>query len=224
MKIILIRFTEVLLVMITWGIYMFYCMFTYHRKHRLVLLVLWFPLISVDVLDFFWNRYTSHVNGFMWSHETLKREFEKRWVHRAHVHMPTAHISITSCSSSPHSIIIHYITFLQSSPAQIISMSYISIFYILCFVVVDADFKWIWWSEVLPWLLLKSVKYLSGNIGKDQPSLVTVATSIKPWHSHVVKNISQSKEETENMLTDKTKQVTSGMKQSLAFQKKKKNY
>ncbi len=54
--------------------------------------------------------YTSQpVNGFMWSHETLKGEFEKRWVHRAHVHMPTAHISITSCSSSPHSVIIHYI-------------------------------------------------------------------------------------------------------------------
>ncbi len=36
--------------------------------------------------------------------------------------------------------------------------------------------------------------------------------------SHEIKNTSQSKEETDNMLTDKTEQVTSGMKQSLSFQ------
>ncbi len=35
---------------------------------------------------------------------------------------------------------------------------------------------------------------------------------------HAVENTSQSKEETDNTPTDKTEQVTSGMKQSLSFQ------
>ncbi len=44
--------------------------------------------------------------------------------------------------------------------------------------------------------------------------------SLSPYtsHSQAVKITSQSKEETDNTLTDKTEQVTSGMKQGLSFQ------
>lgn len=41
---------------------------------------------TVDVYTF------QPVNGFMWSHKTLKSEFENHWEHRAHIHTPTAHI------------------------------------------------------------------------------------------------------------------------------------
>lgn len=41
---------------------------------------------TVDVYTF------QPVNGFMWSHKTLRSEFENHWVHRAHIHIPTAHI------------------------------------------------------------------------------------------------------------------------------------
>lgn len=51
------------------------------------------------------------------------------------------------------------------------------------------------------------------TLHKVPPSLVTVATSDKPCHSHAtrshaVKNTSQSKEETDNEPSDKTEQVT----------------
>ncbi len=54
------------------------------------------------------------------------------------------------------------------------------------------------------------------TVRKTRPPLVTVAMpDIPPSHytcSHAVKNTSQSKEETDNTLTEKTEQVTSGMK------------
>ncbi len=64
------------------------------------------------------------------------------------------------------------------------------------------------------------------TIAKTHPPLVTVAMSDMPLSlhtscSHTVKNTSRSKDETNNMLTDKinkTDQVTSGMKQGLSFQ------
>lgn len=50
---------------------------------------MFFTSSETDTVDV----YTSQpVNGFMWSHKTLKSEFENLWVHRAHIHMPTAHI------------------------------------------------------------------------------------------------------------------------------------
>lgn len=62
---------------------------------------MFFTSSETDTVDV----YTSQpVNGFMWSHETLKSEFENNWVHTAHIHMPTARISVTSHSSSPHEI------------------------------------------------------------------------------------------------------------------------
>ncbi len=58
------------------------------------------------------------------------------------------------------------------------------------------------------------------TVRKTCPPLVTVAMPdiqcrSHTTRSHAVKNTSQSKEETNNTLTEKTEQVTSGMKQGL---------
>ncbi len=57
------------------------------------------------------------------------------------------------------------------------------------------------------------------TVRKTRPPLVTVAmpdTQCRSHTTHVLtENTSQSKEETDNTLTEKTEQVTSGMKQGL---------
>ncbi len=58
------------------------------------------------------------------------------------------------------------------------------------------------------------------TVRKTRPPLVTVAMPdiqcrSHTTRSHAVKNTSQSKEETDSTLTEKTEQVTSGMKQGL---------
>ncbi len=60
--------------------------------------------------------------------------------------------------------------------------------------------------------MTKTIDKWQLTLRKDPPSF-TVVVSDKPWRSHVL-----SKEETDNAPTDKTEQVTSGMKQSLSFQ------
>ncbi len=72
--------------------------------------------------------------------------------------------------------------------------------------------------------ILTKAKMPKNKSLKKLPSLVTVAMSDKPCCSHTtpcshtVKNTLWSKEETDNMPTVKTEQVTSGMKQGLSFQ------
>ncbi len=64
------------------------------------------------------------------------------------------------------------------------------------------------------------VNELSFAVRKTRPPLVTVAMPdiqcrSHTTRSHAVKNTSQSKEETDKTPTEKTEQVTSGMKQGL---------
>ncbi len=63
------------------------------------------------------------------------------------------------------------------------------------------------------------------TVHKNLPSVVTAATSEKPRLSHITNHIltqskihRKSKEETDNVPTDETEQVTSDMKQGLSFQ------
>ncbi len=56
------------------------------------------------------------------------------------------------------------------------------------------------------------------TLRKTHPPLVTISMTEKQTHytrSHAVKNISQSKEDTDNTPTEKTEQFTSDMKQGL---------
>ncbi len=65
---------------------------------------------------------------------------------------------------------------------------------------------------------MSELKKKTLTLCKDPPPIVTVAVSDEPWRSHAVKNASQSKDNTDNTPTDKTEQLTFGMKQSLSFQ------